>query len=386
MNLDTRRTFGKYRCITIEGRIDGSTSGVLDKAFDHEAEKGHHQLIADFNSVSYISSAGLRVFLKAQKKLRSVGGEVVLTGLKDTAADVFRVAGMLQLFRTVSSPAELADEAVNETSAGEVSTDQDGEFTWIRKGKAKGNYSGIGNFSKLRGSRFSADDIVSISQSSLSYAVGLAASGNLETDCLRLFGESLVVDHHFFNYPAMDFPAVDYLWYSGENPSEIHFLYGLKFSGEFGDVIRFNPREPVSLKEITDRLAGITGSDFFGWVMICKCEGIYSLNLKKIPWAENAPSCGDIMDESVFPDWFNFPVEDTDLNKTMIVVGIFSREGNEVEVHAHGLLFSKGLVSRSGFELIPELERIIRSSEPLKVVHLMEESRFSYGLAGVIPL
>ena len=140
----------------------------------------------------------------------------------------------------------------------------------------------------------------------------------------------------------------------------------------------------MNLIEIARNLARISGKDFFGLVLVGKSEGIYGLNLRRLPWKQNAPSCADIMNESVFPDWFDFPVEDTDLNKTVAAAGIYSCSGNEEELHMHGVLFAKGLVSKTGMDLQAELHRILHGSDPLRVVHLLEESRFSYGIAGII--
>ncbi|MEI8004979.1 MAG: STAS domain-containing protein [Bacteroidota bacterium] len=385
--INTRvRAYGAYLIIEAEGRIDGLTSSTVNKLFEQAAEDGNHNIVVDFSAVSYISSAGLRVFLQAQKKLKPVGGEVILLSMQETAVDVFRISGMHNLFRMISSLDELGEVSVPEAAgrAEEHFVSGDGIYEWEFRDVPDGKYSGIGNAGKLNSSGFSRQDIVTISQSELQFAAGLGSVGETVQDYCDLFGESLVAAHNFFGYPAAEQPAVDYAWYSKTYPGAVHFLHGFRFSGEFGALIRFDSADPLELLAIARKSAEISGKDFFGLVLIAKSAGIYGLNLKKTPWQEKMPNPPDIMHESNFSDWFDFPVEDTDLHNTVLAAGIYSKSGDEEELHMHGVIFAKGLTGRSGMDLNAELQRLIHASEPLRVVHLLEESRFHYGLAGII--
>lgn len=76
--------------ITINGRIDTTT------APDFEAEinkiTNETELIIDFTGVEYISSAGLRVVLKAQKLMNTLG-KMKLVNVNDDVMDVFDITG-----------------------------------------------------------------------------------------------------------------------------------------------------------------------------------------------------------------------------------------------------------------------------------------------------
>ncbi len=387
MILTREKTYGAYLIIEIEGRIDGLTSSTLNKTFEQLSEDGNHKLVVDFSAVSYISSAGLRVFLQAQKKLRPVGGEIILLSMQESAMDVFRVSGLNNLFRIISKLEELGDAeplAVSPAGREEHFISDDGVFQWEFRDVPNGQYSGIGNSAKLRSGNYTIRDIVTISQTELQFGLGLASIGESLMDYNSLFGESMLVDHHFFGYPAMEMPAVDYAWYSKTYPGPVHFLHGFSFSGDFRLCLRFSSATPVSLLSLARTSAKISGNNFFGLVMVGKSAGIYGLNLKKIPWQENSPDPPDILHESNFPSWFDFPVEDTDIHKTIVAVGIYSCSGSEEELHMHGVVFSKGLLGKTGMDVHAELQRIVQGSEPLRVVHLLEESRFVNGLAGVI--
>lgn len=55
-------------------------------------------MILDCGGLSYVSSAGLRVVLIAGKRLRAVGGVLLLCGLNDQIGEVFQISGFGALF------------------------------------------------------------------------------------------------------------------------------------------------------------------------------------------------------------------------------------------------------------------------------------------------
>jgi len=85
------------------GRIDTTTSGALEDAVRRAVDGGARDLLIDFAEVEYISSAGLRVFLALAKRLRDLGGRVVLCGMGQPVRQVFQLAGFLPLFTITAS-------------------------------------------------------------------------------------------------------------------------------------------------------------------------------------------------------------------------------------------------------------------------------------------
>lgn len=80
--------------IAIEGRIDTTTAPELEKEIDAIADIT--ELVLDFAGVDYISSAGLRVILKAQKLMNQLG-KMKLVNVKDDVMDVFDITGFLDI-------------------------------------------------------------------------------------------------------------------------------------------------------------------------------------------------------------------------------------------------------------------------------------------------
>jgi anti-sigma B factor antagonist len=75
------------------GRLDSNTSPDLEKKIFNAIEDGAINMILDFENLDYISSAGLRVILKATKDLKRSDGMIVLCSMQDYVKEVFEIAG-----------------------------------------------------------------------------------------------------------------------------------------------------------------------------------------------------------------------------------------------------------------------------------------------------
>ncbi len=72
--------------LKLSGRLDTTTAPLLENTVN-ESLKGVEKLILDFKDLEYVSSAGLRVLLNAQKIMNKQGTMVV----KNVCADVNEV-------------------------------------------------------------------------------------------------------------------------------------------------------------------------------------------------------------------------------------------------------------------------------------------------------
>ena len=82
---------GTALVIELEGRLDTMTSPELEEAMKDSLE-GVTDLTFDFEKLDYISSAGLRVLLSAQKTMHSQGTMKVIH-VNETIMEVFEVTG-----------------------------------------------------------------------------------------------------------------------------------------------------------------------------------------------------------------------------------------------------------------------------------------------------
>ena len=81
--------------IGIVGRLDTTTAPQLEAELK-EALGGVTALTMDLSQLEYISSAGLRVLLSAQKVMNKQG-EMIVTGANETVMEVFEVTGFVDI-------------------------------------------------------------------------------------------------------------------------------------------------------------------------------------------------------------------------------------------------------------------------------------------------
>ncbi len=83
--------------LTVEGKIDTATAPELEEAVKSNLPKCD-KMIFDFSNVDYITSAGLRVLVYAQRELMKKGG-VTVTGVNENIKNIFSITGMYKVLK-----------------------------------------------------------------------------------------------------------------------------------------------------------------------------------------------------------------------------------------------------------------------------------------------
>ena len=86
---------GESLAIAIEGRLDTVTAPQLETEVKSSVD-GIKELIFDMSKLDYISSAGLRVLLSAQK-IMNKQGKMIVRGANDAIMEIFEVTGFVDL-------------------------------------------------------------------------------------------------------------------------------------------------------------------------------------------------------------------------------------------------------------------------------------------------
>lgn len=86
---------GAELTLTLIGRLDTTSSPQLEAELKASLE-GVAQLVLDFEQLDYLSSAGLRVLLAAQKQMNKQGSMVV-RHVNETIAEIFDVTGFCDI-------------------------------------------------------------------------------------------------------------------------------------------------------------------------------------------------------------------------------------------------------------------------------------------------
>ena len=90
MKIDKTQS-GTELTVALDGRLDTVTAPELEEAL--VGLSGVTKLIIDMEKLVYVSSAGLRVLLAAQKKMDGNGGSMVIRNANEEIREIFEVTG-----------------------------------------------------------------------------------------------------------------------------------------------------------------------------------------------------------------------------------------------------------------------------------------------------
>lgn len=94
---------GNVLILHLEGRLDALSTPEVEQILLQHIEEGNTLLLLDFSSIDYITSAGMRMLLAISKKLKSLSGIMVVSGVPISVMDVLKLSGfdhILQIFQT----------------------------------------------------------------------------------------------------------------------------------------------------------------------------------------------------------------------------------------------------------------------------------------------
>lgn len=90
---------GNNLTLALEGRLDTSTAPELENMLKNSLD-GVRELTIDMASLDYLSSAGLRVLLGAQKTMNKQGSMKV-ANVNDTVMEIFEVTGFVDILTVI---------------------------------------------------------------------------------------------------------------------------------------------------------------------------------------------------------------------------------------------------------------------------------------------
>ena len=100
---------GGINIYKLNGRLDSNTSQGFEKKIFQAIDDGSKNMIIDFKNLDYISSAGLRVILKATKALKREDGKIMLCDMQDYIKEVFEISGFDSFMPIVGSMGDALD-------------------------------------------------------------------------------------------------------------------------------------------------------------------------------------------------------------------------------------------------------------------------------------
>lgn len=96
----TTQSYKHCDLIGIKGKVDSFTAPDLTKAIEKINDEGHYKLVLDLDKLEFMSSAGFRALLIAQRNCKRYNrGEVVLVNVPKKIMDALELTGFTPLFK-----------------------------------------------------------------------------------------------------------------------------------------------------------------------------------------------------------------------------------------------------------------------------------------------
>jgi len=414
--------------LVCRGRMDGHGAMVLDQAAKGALHDDDRSLVLDMKDVPYLSSAGIRVMLALQKRLRERGGKVALAGTGDFPKKVLEMAGFLSIFPdypTVEEAVRVLGRAEERASLladlQSPSFEKNGARISIEQGSRRHSALRLwGDLDAVLHSRIEAEKIAVIPFSGIEYALGLGALGKNAEEVLPFLGEMVVLHGSLVWLPTDGNDTPDFFT-PVKDTGEVRIFsgYSLSLEGPFYEFIIFESisREGMPLREISRILlerAREQYPDFKGvlgvawWAVL---EGLQSQGVSRSPVREHAPPTGvSIMDPSVYDLWFEHETTPRYRGDTMVGFGVLAdltlagqhfdsptldaffgphetAHGGEARVfsHTHGVVF-RNVAYDPAASFEGQVKKILAQGEFVDMRHLLDETRIRKAKIGIAPV
>lgn len=283
----SRQQKGSELHLAVSGRLDGTWSGALDKELSDAISGGAHQIRLDLAQVQFISSAGIRVLLKAIKELSAIQGSLAVTAASENVRSVLEVTGLAKALEQAGKerkPAPAADSRTihHESIDLKIFPLPAGRPIELR---LAGNAGALGKSASVSGGA------VTVPLRPETMAIGIGAFGT-GGDSLKRLGECIAVCGAAACLPSEKAAGPDFLISSATFTPEISFLHALVWPAQFTHLLRFENHGPpagIPLSELAKIAFVIAGGKILALGMIAETSGLVGAALKRSPLALTGP-------------------------------------------------------------------------------------------------
>lgn len=104
------RSVNNCDIVEIKGRVDSYTAPTLAEKLNEITFQNRYKIVLDLSEVTFVSSAGLRVFIDIQKTCKKMNmGEVLLVNIPHRVYETLELAGFIPLFKYFNDVSSAVD-------------------------------------------------------------------------------------------------------------------------------------------------------------------------------------------------------------------------------------------------------------------------------------
>ena len=104
------RGVGSVSVIDVKGYLDAHTAPELENTFNKLINDEKYKVVVNFNDLSYISSAGLGVFMAYVETMRDNSGDIKFSNMKENVYNIFDLLGFPMLYEFFNQETEAVDK------------------------------------------------------------------------------------------------------------------------------------------------------------------------------------------------------------------------------------------------------------------------------------
>lgn len=406
-------TQGSLLLVRVAGRLDAH--GAAEAAPILEEIDARARLLLEMSGVTYLSSAGIRLFVSLQKALNAQGGRMVVAGLQPYCREVLRVSGLDQFFSVFPEIAEALAEIGDQH---EVRENAAGRFCFHSGAAAPGYIDVLGSIQHVLESGITPERVCSKKFSAKEYSIGLGALGPSVEEVLPLIGEMMTIGGTMVWLAADDHDTPDFLVPRHDSEDVvIRTAFNASLAGKFNEYLEFEAASPggatvgevyASLMEFArERRPDYRGA--IGVAMRAEVGQVFGCGVVRAPITENAPANGRlIIDPANYEKWFEVDREPRlrdvtglfcgiglDLNADLSVYNqqslndaFYVNPGNSpasgVKLHNHGVFFQPCPLGEKPWTLEREIQGVVENGEFVDMRHVFDRTTIIWALIGVI--
>jgi len=413
MTLEIERPNPATAIAHLSGRLDArGTQEVQEPLLDLEDNK---TVIVELKEVSYLSSAGVRLFLTLHKALHSRERRLLLCNLQPYCAEVLRISGLTEVLN-IQPDLETAIALVSPTE--DAFETECGRFVFHPGSHEKGVVEVLGNIEDVLASRVTKDLVRFKKFSAKEYSIGLGGLGASPEEVLPLMGEMMTIGGTMVWLPTDGNDTPDFLVPQQDSDDVvIHTGFNVSLAGRFNEYAEFESSDSngATLSELYRSIFDLARErrpDYRGAIgiaMRAEMGNVHGSGVVRSPVSSNAPANGKwITDSSNFRDWFEFDDSPRLKEVTGLICGVgldldadlsvfdraqlgatfyinpANKESSREMLHNHGVFFSPQPLGEKPRTLESEIQRVVEYGDFIDMRHMLDKTTIVWGLIGIL--
>lgn len=382
--------------LRVAGRLDAEWAETLQTAIDNAIRQGYHAVVLDLSEIAYLSSAGLSVLVHAHRQLQEIRGFFGVGGVRGPAEEIIRLTGLAKLLlcdleqvrrargrgrSTISLPSRVASSERADVEIYDLDP------------SARMTCRAIGDPTKFDRGLYTAEDVVPLTVTETTFAVGHGAFGKEFAETGRHFGELLAVAGAVAVQPTSGASRPDYQVLQGDFVPKAQLLSGLLATGSPAWLLRFDADDrdrPLTLTDLIGDTLTQMETAAAVCVLLAETTGLVGAVLRKSPTSSPA---GSRFDHPEIRDWLSFSPEHVHPHSLAVLVGIAVRAADSAAHpsllpllrpmnstgqwlgHFHAAVFPFQPFKKRRLELSDSVLSLFDSGQLQALLHLLPDER-----------